>query len=801
VRWAQGMAVKRLRPLDRALLFILVPLWGCWFALYLNNLSRGRVGFLPIVVSVPENPNDYPRVRGFWGEPWGNLKIGDHLVRIGGENLRGVWPVGFFARAFKETEAAHRVPVVFMRAGRRYESVLSRRPDPFPWEAIPITVSSVAIAVLLLLRKPGSRLARTIFLDSMAVSFLFTPFNAGSPALTYAWAVISFVCTLVQFPLALKALFLFPEEDTPAATSLPAWPWLFAVAGPIWNGWMFGVSPAGLAYAGLVLDVVFLIAFLVIVTHRFLLADPIGRRQVKWVLYGTYIALVPVLVIEVLVFLRPTVWMLLASVRIFLVFIPLSVFIAIVRFNLFDIDRVISATAAYTIMSVLVIAGALAAVPWLFQTASRMARLDPGVEQLIVPLLLAAVVVPGSHYLRPQIEKYFFVERYALERGVQNILRELSACNGPRRVLTLVGERLDFLIRPESCVVYGLAGETYAPLFYRGRAVPPPIEAGGALVTAFQAEAAPVEVERWLQASQIFLRPFDRAVLASLGAEVLMPVRCRNSLCSFLSLGRKRSGDIYTTTDLALLDGVAQKVSAELQRFEEEEIVRQSRAMQEALRRYVPDRIAAHIVSGQTLEATEREVSVLFVDLRGYTTYAEDRSAEEVFSVVNRYTEAVSTEVRTHGGTVVEFNGDGMMSVFGAPEPLADKEWAAVAAGREIVRAVRSLALGPTTGDQRYLEVGVGIATGKAFVGNIRSVDRLIWSAIGNTSNLAARLQGLTRELDAAIVIDAATWTAARDVVAGFERHGRMPIRGRRQTEDIYALPLACVRGPTQQPE
>jgi hypothetical protein len=86
VRWAQGMAVKRLRPLDRALLFILVPLWGCWFALYLNNLSRGRVGFLPIVVSVPENPNDYPRVRGFWGEPWGNLKIGDHLVRIGGEN-------------------------------------------------------------------------------------------------------------------------------------------------------------------------------------------------------------------------------------------------------------------------------------------------------------------------------------------------------------------------------------------------------------------------------------------------------------------------------------------------------------------------------------------------------------------------------------------------------------------------------------------------------------------------------------------------------------------------------------------
>jgi hypothetical protein len=95
-----------------------------------------------------------------------------------------------------------------------------------------------------------------------------------------------------------------------------------------------------------------------------------------------------------------------------------------------------------------------------------------------------------------------------------------------------------------------------------------------------------------------------------------------------------------------------------------------------------------------------------------------------------------------------------MMAVFGAPDPLADKERRALAAARRIVAevgALRSPALGVAGG---RLAVGVGLATGAAYVGAIRSVDRHIWSAIGNTTNLAARLQALTRDLGARIVID-----------------------------------------------
>lgn len=170
---------------------------------------------------------------------------------------------------------------------------------------------------------------------------------------------------------------------------------------------------------------------------------------------------------------------------------------------------------------------------------------------------------------------------------------------------------------------------------------------------------------------------------------------------------------------------------------------------------------------------------------RGYTGFAERRSAEEAFTAVSRYTEAVSRVVRAHGGSVVEFHGDGLMAVFGAPAELAHKERAAVEAARAIVptvAALREAGAGP-------LAVGVGVATGPALVGDIRTADRAIWGAIGNTTNLADRLQQCTREFDAAVVVDDATWRAAGEAAKAFERHPAVRVRGRSEPLDVFILP------------
>ncbi len=164
------------------------------------------------------------------------------------------------------------------------------------------------------------------------------------------------------------------------------------------------------------------------------------------------------------------------------------------------------------------------------------------------------------------------------------------------------------------------------------------------------------------------------------------------------------------------------------------------------------------------------------------------RSADRIFSTLSRFTELVSSIVGEHGGSLVEFGGDGIMAVFGAPKELPAKERAALLAARELRLAMSNFPARLDAEDER-LEVGVGIATGEALVGNIRSVDRLIWSAIGNTTNLAARLQSLSREMDSSIVIDSATQREASDEVKDFEYHAAVRIRGRRETFDVYTLP------------
>ncbi len=140
-----------------------------------------------------------------------------------------------------------------------------------------------------------------------------------------------------------------------------------------------------------------------------------------------------------------------------------------------------------------------------------------------------------------------------------------------------------------------------------------------------------------------------------------------------------------------------------------------------------------------------------------------------------------------YGGSIVEFNGDGMMAVFGAPRDLDHKERAAVIAAEEILADLA----GHFTAEDDRIEVGIGAATGPAFVGSIQAADRMIWSALGNTTNLAARLQALTRDLDVAAVIDEGTWQAAGPLRSRFERRTEVRIRGLHEPRDVFVARLA----------
>ena len=794
--------MRRLQALDRFLLLIIVPLWLGWFVLHVRTaLTVGTAE--PGVYVSSAGASEYPVVRslrGGFAVATSGLRPGDRLTRIGEADLRGAGALGFFALAQQEMGTDQKAPLAYLRDGTPGELVLEYTPAPLPIRFVLVSLSFAFTAVVILLRAPRSRAARYLSRALLLFSFGFLRPWGGPAELTHVAMAMALVVGTFLLPMAVIAALAFPDDSAPYPRFDYVWPFVFAPIAPVFLSGIIGFPLFG-PYSELldpIIDPLIMILLsllgvvvLVVLTRNYRRADQLGKRKVRWVVYGLYVSLTPILILTAISMTDPELWWLSDASEIFHVLIPIFIFFAIVRFNLFDIDRLISRTASYSVLLGAGLIGVLMVVPPLAQAASRAVGVDASISQLALSTVLVAVAIPAHRYLHPRIDRWFFPERHNLGTEIQNLLRELSGSEAPSELARHMAQRIDELLRPESCVVYVQTSEAYEPVFVRGRAIPPVFDPRNPIIAALGTHGAPFAAENWSKPRQgPQLSPFDRAALETLDVAVLIPIRRGGGLFAFICLGPKRSGDIYTPTDLALLSAVADRVAAELLRFDDAEVIRQSQAMQKAFQRYVPGAVAEELTRGQSLEAGEREVSVLFVDLRGYTSYSESRPAQEIFSTVSRYTEKTSQILRKHGGSVVEFHGDGMMAVFGAPQELAHKERAAVEAGREIVIAVEALGVETGQGPQAGLSVGVGIATGDSFVGNIRAVDRLIWTAIGNPPNLAARLQSLTRDFEAAMVIDAATWQASGAARADFEQRERVSIRGYAELQTAYVLPF-----------
>ena len=815
----RGGWLARLATRDVLLVLTLVPIWAVAFGLHLKQVVSGRLAWVPVFVAAPESAAAYPTVAAFRADAGadvhpGGLAIGDRLLRVGGTDLAGMGPIGFVAHAFAAAGPDLSVPVLSERAGTQRASDIQLDRVSHAGSIAPFVAILAVTAIVVLIRVPRAPVGRAFFLGAISYATHWSLFGGGPPRQTYLWAVVFFASSLVMFPLLLRPALLFPEDTAPPGRTLPWWPWAFAVFGPLAMSWMFGTPlPHAIGQRGsYLINVAFAGTYLGLLTRNYRRAGAIGRRQLKWVIYGLYVGLVPMFTVDLITAVHPAWWWMHEIAPIALIPIPVCLLIALAGYNLFDIDRLISATAVYTALSILLVAAVVTVAPRVAAAASTTFGIDPATGQVAVSLLLAAALVPAQRSVRPYLERLVFRERHELRSGFDQLLATLSTCASPRELLTLAGERLDALVRPEVCRIYGATDEGYVLVFAReahaARAPAAPLLPRAAMRVPNAAPPAPtrlpvlrrlrqpLDVERDTAASGVNVSAASRAMLESVGLAVVVPVTHADPAAgrgeepvALVCLGPKRSGDVYTPTDLALLAALADKLSGELQRFDAAEVLRQERAMQEALRRYVPDPVIGLLANGEDIAGGEREVSILFVDLRGFTSYSEQHDSGSVVSIVSRYTEAVSGIIRDHGGTVVEFLGDGMMAVFGAPVSLPEHAAAAVRCATTIVAGVRDMQLGGP--DEAPIEVGIGLATGTAFVGDVRSADRLFYTAIGDVVNLAARLEKLTRTLGAAIAIDDVTYAAAGPAASAFESHGPTLIRGRQQALDVYFVPLA----------
>jgi adenylate cyclase len=186
------------------------------------------------------------------------------------------------------------------------------------------------------------------------------------------------------------------------------------------------------------------------------------------------------------------------------------------------------------------------------------------------------------------------------------------------------------------------------------------------------------------------------------------------------------------------------------------------------------------LAEGTHLRGEEVDASVLFLDVRGFTTFAESVAAHEVVATLNRLYEAVVPVILRHGGHANKFIGDGLLAVFGAPERHADHAARAVAAAREIAELVRD-------GLGGELRVGLGVNSGRVVVGTIGGGGRRDFTVIGDPVNTAARVEAATRLTGDDILITESTLRGLGPHGDDFEERPSAPLRGKTATVRLYA--------------
>jgi adenylate cyclase len=217
------------------------------------------------------------------------------------------------------------------------------------------------------------------------------------------------------------------------------------------------------------------------------------------------------------------------------------------------------------------------------------------------------------------------------------------------------------------------------------------------------------------------------------------------------------------------------------------------RRVRDVFSRFVDERVVNQVLEqagGELrLGGESRECTVLFSDLRGFTTYSEGRQPAEVIDILNSYTEEMSQAILNHEGTLLSYLGDGIFALFGAPLEQPDHRDRAVATARDMITRLEQFNKDQQAqGKDVDFRMGIGINTGTVMVGNVGSERRLEYTAIGDPVNTASRIEGLTKGTPHQIYLAESTYQGLTDKSADLEQIGELDIRGRTTGVKIWGV-------------
>jgi adenylate cyclase len=215
------------------------------------------------------------------------------------------------------------------------------------------------------------------------------------------------------------------------------------------------------------------------------------------------------------------------------------------------------------------------------------------------------------------------------------------------------------------------------------------------------------------------------------------------------------------------------------------------RRVREKMGRYLSPQVADHLVNDTgALGSTRLDVSVLFSDLRNFTALAEHLAPEDIAARLTEYFDVMTDAIFEQGGMINDFVGDAIMAVFGAPLPDPQHASHAIAAAKAMELGLARLNETWRTRGIAPLKMGIGIHSGTVFAGDVGTRTRAKYSLVGDTVNVASRVEGLNRDMGTAILITDAT-RASAGLVDGVVDRGKVTMKGRSQPVQVFELVTA----------
>ena len=206
------------------------------------------------------------------------------------------------------------------------------------------------------------------------------------------------------------------------------------------------------------------------------------------------------------------------------------------------------------------------------------------------------------------------------------------------------------------------------------------------------------------------------------------------------------------------------------------------------IRRFATSEVAEDLQqSGFSLGGRRVQGTVMFSDIRGFTALVESQPPEETIELLNTYYTLMFDAITGQGGVVNQMIGDGLMAIFGAPLPLADPPGAAVRAALDMIEMIELLNVERAGLEKAPIAIGIGIASGEVVAGYTGTQQRATYTCIGDTVNLAARLEAHTKVALRAILIDGATRDAIGEPLTA-DALGPVLFKGKAEPVEVYAV-------------